>query len=85
MPASVMRLLMVPTGAGPGAATQQSGGRALRREKRPRGLAVCFIRYTTPQKPDREASSYHNKTTATEINGAALPSLKSTSLEPKPS
>lgn len=84
MPASVM-VLMVPMGAGHGAAIQQSRGRALRREKRPRGLAPCFIRYTAPQKPDRETSSYHNKTTATEINGAALPSLKSASLVPKPS
>ena len=69
MPASVTRVLVGPTGAG------SRGGHSAKPRaaegKEASRYCVCFITYTAPQKPDRETSSYHNKATATEINGAA--------------
>lgn len=83
VPASVRRVLVGPTGAG------SRGGHSAKPRaaegKEASRYCVCFIRYTAPQKPDRETSSYHSKATATEINGAAPPSLKSASLVPEPS
>lgn len=75
MPASMMQVLAVRAGAG------ALGGHSAK--PRPRAIAICFIRYTATQKPDRETfSCHHNKTTATEISGTALQSLKSLARKP---